>query len=467
MTALPPRATRPTEDEGWALPEMEAEPPSRVAAPLLPTLLALAALLPQGLNIRPANILLTMPRLVLLAALPVVAMRLARSFRFCRCDAVVLAAGFWMFLSVSVTQGITRAAVGASVMILEFCGSYFLTRTTLSRPGQAAAVARLLAIGVAIDGALSVLDVIARRPVLHDLADALTGYDQPWQEDYRHGLMRALGMQEHPIMLGTICVIGGLLALTMLRGPGRVAVLLGCLTGLVTSNSSAPIMGFVIGCGLLVYARVTAGMAARWQVLMIGIGTVLLAFFTLHPAPFSFLIMHTTSVPQDGFYRLLIWNLVGPLVLASPYFGLGLESDFATRFGVNNTIDCFWLASSVNFGIIGSALFGLTLLTACDKPVRRAGTMTEGDQRLGLALGIIVFQYFFIGLTVHFWGTVWILLGVFAGMRANLGEMSVTERLLEEEEAEDGDPAEEAMTEAAVSEAKVPIGLRHLRRWQS
>ncbi len=408
--------------------------PQRVAAPLFPALLAVAALLPQGLNVRPGGILLTMPRLVLIAALPMIVMRLIRpvagsSFRFGRCDTVVLFAAFWMFLAVTMTQGIGRAAVGSSVMILEFCGGYFLIRTGLNRPGEAVAVARLLATVIAIDGVLSILDVLQNRPVLLDLADALTGYDQAWQEDYRHGMMRALGMQEHPIMLGTVSVFGCVISLVLMRGIRRAATFAGCMIGLVTSDSSAPILGFMLLCALLTYQAIMASFAGRWRLLLFGSIALFTAFAIVHPNPFSFLIMHTASVPQDGFYRLLIWNLVGPLVMASPLFGLGLESDFAARFQVNNTIDCFWLASAVNFGIIGSALFGLTLLTSCGNAVRRrpGGATTEDDVRLGRALGIIIFLYFFIGMTVHFWGTVWILLGTVAAMRMHLGDMSGVE----------------------------------------
>ena len=410
---------------------VETRPAVRRRLPLLPALLVFAAMLPQGLNLRPGGVLLTAPRLVLLAALPAIVWRLLRgqlpAFRFGAADFIVLLAGFWMFLAISMTQGIDRAVVGAGVMVLEFCGSWFLIRTALGRPGEALALARFLAVVIAVDGALSVLDVIAHRPVLHDLADSLTGYDQPWQEDYRHGLMRALGAQEHPIQLGNVCAIGALFAVMLMSGPLRLLVLAGSLTGLVTSNSSAPILGLVLSFAFLIYHKLTASFAGRWWLLFAVWAVLLGALFALHPTPFSFLILHTSAVPQDGFYRLLIWNVVGPLVMAKPLFGLGLESGFAAQFHVNNTIDCFWLASAANFGVVGSALFAATLLFACYRPVRQAGDMGVRDVRLGRALGILVFFFFLVGMTVHFWGTVWLLLTVLAAMRAHLGDLTAAE----------------------------------------
>ncbi len=401
--------------------------------PVLPTLLAVAAMLPMGANIRPGGLVLTTPRLLLLAAAPLVVMRLARKlstpgFRIAVCDVVVVLAAIWMFLAVSMTQGVDRAAVGASVMILELCGGYFLVRSSLDRPGQAVQMARILACVIALDGVLSILDVVYERPVLHDIVGSVTGFDQEWQQDFRNGRMRAMGMQEHPIAFGTICAMGALLSMVVTRGVQRIALVAGCVTGLLTSNSSAPYGGFALGCLFLIYHRVMARFPWRWQFLMVGGGLIVGALFVFHPTPFAFVIEHASSNKQDGYYRLFIWSLVGPLVQASPWFGLGLESDWAARFSVLNTIDSFWLCSAANFGIPGAVSFALILITACLRPVRQVGAMTPLDTALGRVLGIIVFLYLYIGVTVHFWGTHWILIGVFTAMRVHLGEISVLPR---------------------------------------
>ncbi len=400
--------------------------------PVLPALLVLATMLPQGLNIRPGGLLLTSPRIVLLASMPLILSRMARKFstpgfRVVPCDAFVLVASIWMFLAICMTQGFDRAIIGSSVMILELCGGYFLFRSSLNRPGEAVAVARFLTYVIAADGFLSVLDVLTQRAFIQDIVDSITGYPQVWLFDYRHGVIRAPGMQEHPILLGTVCAFGALLSLALMRGVERVVVAGGCLIGLITSDSSAPTAGFVIGCGCLAYHYALANFRWRWELLIMSGALALAALFAVHPAPLSFLIQHTTANPADGYYRMFIWTLVGPLVLANPWFGLGLESDWAERYGAVNTIDSFWLCSSANFGIPAAVLFALVLLTACLRPVRQVGAMNEADTRLGRILGIIVFLYVFIGFTVHFWGCTWVLIGIFAAMRVHLGEISVSQ----------------------------------------
>jgi hypothetical protein len=48
--------------------------------------------------------------------------------------------------------------------------------------------------------------------------------------------------------------------------------------------------------------------------------------------------------------------------------------------------------------------------------------LSPEEKRLSVALGIVTTTAVFLGFIVHFWGVCWILLGAFAGIRANLVE---------------------------------------------
>jgi hypothetical protein len=397
------------------------------ARPVLPALLILAALLPEDLNVRPGGLLLTMPRIVLLASAPFLLTRFfqrraAGSLRVCACDWIVGLTAIWMFLSVSVTQGLDRAMVGASVLILELGGSYLLMRVCLNGAGQVLVLARWMTILIAGNALLSILDVVTGQHILHDVTQSLTGYSKTWRFDYRDGILRSQGMQEHPILLGTVSACGAVLALLTMKGMHRIVLCGCCLIGVAASDSSAPIGAFVIACGLILYHRMTARYKWRWQTLMIAAGTMLTLLLSLHPRPFSFLLDHFTANPQDGYYRLLIWSLCGPLVLDSPLYGVGLESDFAARFEVAQTVDSVWLASAMNFGIPGALLILGILISACARPVAKPAQFRNELSGLGRALGIILFLYIYLGLTVDFWGCTWILMGVFAALRVHVSE---------------------------------------------
>ncbi len=399
-------------------------------APLLPALLVFAALLPQDVNIRPFGLFLTCPRLILLGSAPFIVMRLVRKFTTggaTLCDATVAAAAVWMFLSVSVSSGLDRAIVGASVLILELCGAYYLVRATVNRTGDAVALARWLCILIAINGVLSVLDIVTGRHILHELAQSVTGSAGEWRLDYRNGVLRAQGTLEHPILLGTVCCIGAIIGLGVLKGWQRAAVFVGCFVGMVASVSSAPLGGVILGCMLLVYGRAMPHFPGKWRLLLVTGGLLLGLLLSVHPAPFAFLLQHLTIDPETGYYRLMIWNLVGSLVTAHPWFGLGLDSDFAEIFSVANTVDSVWLYSALCFGIVGSVLIGLILVTSCGRAMRRGALVTDAEMKLARSLGVVVFLYIYLGCTVDYWGCTWILIGVVSAMRVHLSDLTAAQ----------------------------------------
>ena len=78
--------------------------------------------------------------------------------------------------------------------------------------------------------------------------------------------------------------------------------------------------------------------------------------------------------------------------------------------------------------ILGSALIGLGLLGASSLPVRirrvTAGVIGLREVRLSDSLGIIAFLTIFLGFTVDYWGSAFVIIGLLAGMRAALGQIS-------------------------------------------
>ena len=82
------------------------------------------------------------------------------------------------------------------------------------------------------------------------------------------------------------------------------------------------------------------------------------------------------------------------------------------------------------YGIPGSALILLTVVGAFWKgSIARSPVLSREEQRLSVALGIVVTTAIFLGFIVHYWGTCWILLGAFAGMRANLAEAAIVRKV--------------------------------------
>lgn len=403
------------------------------ALPPVAALLVVAALLPQELSLQISNMFLSMPRLLLLVAfVPLLFHLLQQAFRpgfhASLSDFALLPAALWMFLSVAMTQGVNRAVVGSSVLILEFVGAYLVSRTLPARPGAAVALARFAAGAIAVDALFGPLETLTSHHVAHDVVNLLTHNNYGWWLEFREGLLRAQGPQEHPILFGCVCCFGLFLAVSVLRGMPRLLVVGCCSAGLLSALSSAPIMCSLLGFGLLTYRRWTPRFKSRWWVLALVLAIFIGPVLMISSSPFGFIFQHFTLDPQTGWYRLLIWQVAGALVLANPLFGIGLD-DWARANWMPSTVDSLWLRSAMEFGIVGSALIALVVIGSCSRAMRPARRMPlpAAEQSLGLALGIIVFLYIYLGFTVHFWGCTWILLGLFAGLRAHLGALAASQ----------------------------------------
>lgn len=404
--------------------------PQASVAPTLPMLLVVATLMPGELNIRISNLLLTMPRLVLLVAMPLALVRGVQQmsrpgFRSSLSDRIIPLAAFWMFLAITMTAGLDRAVVSCGVLILEFAGAYYTARFLCATPGDTPALARVIAFTIAVAALLGPLDTITGRHITHEISSLLTGSVNFTRLDYRNGLLRAQGAQEHPILFGTVCSFGTVLAMVALRGGQRTLVLCCCIIGLLSAVSSAPIMGLLLSCALLIYRRLTPNFDKRWKLIGSTFGVLITAIILFHPRPFGFFFDHFTLEPESGFFRLLTWQVAGPQVLDNPMFGIGLD-DWERESWMPGTVDSVWLRLGMEFGIVGAVLIALVTIGACSHRVDtiRRTNLNADEKLLGLGLSLIAFMYVFIGFTVHFWGCTWILMGLFAGMRAQLGSFA-------------------------------------------
>jgi len=403
--------------------------------PLVLALLVVTNFLPVETSLIIGGLRLPFARLLLLLLAPYLFLELGRKvatgrYRFVAADAFVLLTGCWMLVASIAAIGLGDALNHAGPEILEFCFGYLATRTLLSAPGQAVSLINLLCVTVAVVGLIAVLDPLTDRFVVHDLANALTGYgkDVVGRPDYRLGMRRAAGPLEHPILLGTACMIG-LLCRARLQRRGRLFTMAGCTAGLVASVSSAPLQAAILGFGLLLYDRLFRWLRWRWALLFGILATAVALSFTLFGSPLGFVNQYLIFDPASGFSREFEWQTVGGYVATSPWLGIGFGWDeIAEDIGAFASIDSVWLGKALIYGIPCSVLIALSFLGSASLPARgpRVG-LTPIESRLATILSIIMCLLLFLGFTVYFWGSLWILSALLAGVRAHLGELGQLE----------------------------------------
>jgi hypothetical protein len=397
-----------------------------VSVPFPLKLIVIAALLPDEISFRLAGLLLSPARLVLLVLTPVVLMRMGRlvataRYRFVLSDLFILLTGFWMFYALMQTEPMPQALTNAGPLALEYCIGYFVTRSLMSDGTQALSFINFLCCGIAVVGLLGLLDTIAHRYLVHGLTQML--FDGPTVLDAgeRLGLWRATSTLGHPILFGATSSFGLLLAASAPIRRKAFAIV-SCSIGLLIALSSAPIQGTIMGFGLLAYNRLLVGIRFRWGGLMtITIIGITIMFATIDN-PFGYVFNHLVFDVESAYYRMYIWQMATAAISDSPWFGISFI--YPSSYEIPSTVDSLWLVWALQFGIPGAVLFLLSMVGAASLPTNGRGVhLTPAESKLGTILGIIIFLFVFLGLTVHFFGTAWILIPLLVGVRARLGEI--------------------------------------------
>lgn len=413
---------------------------SSVKLPLILVLIALSMFLPEETSFFFGGLRLTICRLILLLIAPAVLLRFAQmtvrgDYRFVWSDVLVPVTGLWMFVGPIVINGLQRALVYSGILVLQFCIPYMAARVFLTERGQAVALVRILCTVIAAIGLLAIFDEFSGRFLIREIVGSLTGYQTVQGSEYRGFLYRATSTLEHPILLGTTCMCGVLMATTM-RGALRQFMLVGSALGLVLSVSSAPVSGVILGFGALLYNKFMRNFAYRWGLALASAIVAMIILFSVDPNPLAFMLNHVTFDPQTGYYRLLQWDFAGSLVMKSPILGVGAAdeewtNEFARASGLAATIDLTWLLMALQFGLPGAMLIFLSYISPCSRSTdigNKSLNLTKQERQIGFVLSLILGLMIYIGFTVYYWGSVYILMPFLAGMRAHLGALGAMPR---------------------------------------
>jgi hypothetical protein len=407
-------------------------------ASILPALLVAAIFIPEPLSFFIGAVRLSAARVILLVAIPVILFSSgapAGSIPHRRplSDFLFPLAAAWMVLAFAASTDLVTGLKSGGVDALELLMPYAVMRYLLRDERQVHAIIRLFCLLAAVSGLLGLLDTFTGTFVLREGLSRLTGYSSTadmagqlyWlQRSYRLGLPRATGPIEMPIVFGIMNCYGLMLS-GDLAGWRRWFCRLGCGIGLFISLSSGPWLATMIGFSLFAYRRAMARFPRRWP-LIIGTGSaVLVLFYMAHPDPWGFIFNHLTLDASSGYYRMVTWQVGGASVLQNPLFGIGLRDFYRPESTwIGSSVDTLWLELALKVGIPGSLLTGLALIGASSRLSPTALGIGERGKKLAETLGIVTFLTIFQGFTVDYWGAVWVTIGMLAGIRACLGELS-------------------------------------------
>lgn len=424
-------------------PVRRAARASRSGTELYLKLLLVAIFLPEGLSFFVGDFRLSFARVLIfccsIAAIRQLAQRVSTRTLVCvPSDILAPLAGVWMMLAATVTDG-AAGFKGAGIEAIEFTGGYLTFRFLLGPVDSSVRVARFSCKLIILIVGIALLDPLSDKLFTYEFVKGITGYTKLSYEGplavradtfYRDGVVRAMGPLEHSILFGAVCVWFGVVAFTMFRhqllGWGIAGI---ALVGVWFSQARSPLLAYLIGFALAIFYAASPRFTARWKLVGFSVTAVLLVVFTFSGSPVATLVRLSGVSPEAAWARQAIWDTGGPVVLGSPIFGIGLNGDWNWQSHgalVSSSVDAFWLATAMSYGIPGSALIFLTIASACWLgSIDKSPHLTPEEGRLSVALGIVITTIAFLGFIVHFWGICWILIAVFTGMRANLAEAAI------------------------------------------
>lgn len=393
----------------------------KVSAPLPITLVIVSFLCPTELSLYLEGLRLPPHRVALILLLPMALMRLASQNRmkFRLFDLVFVAYAAWtVYVFAGHTEGREGFVYGGS-MALEALGGYLVARAFIRNIDEFRASLRVIGIAIAVAALIALPETLLGQIWTHDILRSLTGYVHPTATETRLGLTRAYGVFDHPIHYGTFCA--GLLALfwfaekktSSRRNRGLL------LTGATFLGiSSAPLLCLGLQVGMLVWEKLTRGVASRVGItLAILTGLYIGASAVSTRSPIAFIATGMTLDSWTGFYRLQIWEHGLNNVWANPMYGIGLADWERPWWMISATVDAFWLVITMRTGIPAFLVLVLAIVLLARNVAKNGGRMQDRDARhlaMGWMMSLIALSL--IGCTVHYWNVLHAYFFFFLGL---------------------------------------------------
>lgn len=332
-------------------------------------------------------------------------------------DILLFMYAFWCSLSFVVNNGLGPSVQPAGITFVETVGPYLVARCYIRNADDFHRLFRFLFKIMLVLWPFALLELLG-HPILRDMFAAVWPVKVAGEMQGRLGLHRVQMGIDHPILFGAC--IGAMLAPTYLvlgfgKNVFQRSIRAGCVGTLaMMSLSAGPLIGVFFQAGLLLWNDTLKRIKQRWQILIIlslsiGLAVELVANRSLLTIVVSFFIFE----PASYWYRLQIWDFGTASVANHPLFGTGSD-DWARPSWMGASIDNFWLASAVRYGLPGPILIGLAVLSILQALAFKKG-LDEKLQAYRTAIIISIIATLTMAWTVALWDANYVLFLFFLG----------------------------------------------------
>jgi len=421
-------AKGPVGQEPWLIASAGAA--SQRAHPFATWLFILGLVLPGDMSFLLGGAKFNPERLVIaLLMIPAFLLLLQKGRRFLACDLFVLLAAAWMLGVSAEVRSAELSSAGA--VALEFLGGYIVARAFFFGHLAVADFIKVLKVAVVTIVAVAMVDHMSGKLIVN----SFLGLNS--EPEYRNGLMRAASVFPHAISYGTFCTAAGAIFLySESRQVSQICWVGIAFVGCFLAMSSAPMLMFMVVLSAYSYDRLLKSSPWRWKLFAAVIGAVLAFIYLTTNNPTSWIIAHLTLDPSTGYFRKATWDRAFYNIGFAPWVGFGFgDIGESLEFFDNASVDAVWLVIALRFGVPIVVFILLANVTSFFVGFGRktvGPTMDVYMDRMRTGFTFAVMTFVLVGLTVHYWNTMWMLWGAYIGIRASLYEHFLGTRHLSE-----------------------------------
>ena len=379
-------------------------------------LLIIVTIAPTAWSFNVGPLRLTVYRIVLLCAAPVVVPWLMTAKDRCFADWLLPLGYFCSFIATTVHHGPEFSVESQGVLALEACVAYAVARYTLRSTSDLVRLMSVIGPLYLCYGLAAVVESVAGQPFIHLL---LTGRPGASSTNDRFGFMRSYGSFDHPIAAGVNSgiILGlGIVATTIRGGKGFLKFCLGGLLACMASLSSAAAMFLAVIAISFSWAFITRRTQHRWWIFFALLVVAWLGLDLLsNRSPMTVLISYLTFSPHTGYGRQLIWQYgFWENAVPNPLFGIGYSDWVRPSWMYSGSLDNFWLYNAMRFGMPAGILILANFIT-CAWIVGRASETRWGRISPQVAWVVTMAAAIMAAATVHFFNQSLVIFAFFAG----------------------------------------------------
>ncbi|MFN3193133.1 MAG: O-antigen ligase family protein [Aureliella sp.] len=347
-------------------------------------------------------------------------------------DTFMLLHCMWVLLALIAYAGLGQGIESGGIYLFEAMGGYLVGRCLIKDARQFLAVSRLMLSVVLCFMCIAALESVSGNHFIRQASRTVLGGPPLPAIEPRLGLHRAFVSFDHPILYGIFCASTLGMAVYIPMGPADAfasrfrPAISAFATFFSLSSGAFSALGaqlFLVG-----WDKVTRGIGHRWSILGGGILSIWTVITLLsNRGPVKVFLTYFTFSPGTGYNRLRIWEYGSAEVIRHPIFGIGLGDWERPAWMVSGSMDNFWLATAVRYGV-PALIFLVAAIGYLVYRQVRVSTRQTLYCKCRSAWMVSIIGLSLAACTVHFWNALFCLFCFLIGSGAWLASGPTRER---------------------------------------